>query len=226
LSLFRLNRLLLEDAYPEIERSRKSIIYVGEKRNSTRVDSLRPRQPELPYYINKDLRVFEIIVNDTRDKIGYYKCALMIANKNFRNEKERLEKEIEKLEDLEEKQNDKEKKYKLDHLRRILSGYTYFLAYLLSSAYLDDLARRFGLEYILEFIGRLEDWEPMSAFVYANSGKLKISQDFNDQLMEEISKNFSGNALARIKFRDFDDVAIPFWETTFREERDSKSQNS
>lgn len=70
MDLVRLNRFLLEESYPnEIVRSQKGIICKDNPRKTTRRESKRPNQPEFPYYINKDWRVFNLIPDYFADKI-------------------------------------------------------------------------------------------------------------------------------------------------------------
>ncbi|MCJ7444249.1 MAG: hypothetical protein MUO26_06935 [Methanotrichaceae archaeon] len=58
-----LNRLLLEEAYPnEIAKIRKPIVY-DKVRRTTNPESTQPNKREIPFYINNDFRVFELIVN-------------------------------------------------------------------------------------------------------------------------------------------------------------------
>ena len=88
-----LNRLLLEEAYPEgIATGRASIIYKGIARKTTNPDSRQPKHHEIPYFINENLLVLKFLVI-TIDLA--YKRSDPKPSKEDKNKLEKLREQVE-----------------------------------------------------------------------------------------------------------------------------------
>lgn len=88
-----LNRLLLEEAYPEgIVKSRTSIIYKGISRKTTNPDSRQPRHHEIPYFITVNPLVLKFLILNIELA---YKRSIPRLCKNDRNKLEKLREQVE-----------------------------------------------------------------------------------------------------------------------------------
>ena len=144
IDLLRLNRLLLEETYPDfVSKHQKPVVLMGSPRRSTRKKSRHPEQQEFPYYLNRDLAVFKFINNDILGKME--KCQverdrLRLSRKNRKDDSGMSPEEIERD-------------------NRYGNLFEYFCRFRYSD-YVRRLIKDYGLRIIFEFLasGPIEEF--------------------------------------------------------------------
>ena len=174
LDLLRLNRLLLEEMYPDfVSKHQKPIVLMGSPRRSTRKRSRHPEQQEFPYYLNRDLAVFKFINDDILGKME--KCQverdrLRLSRKN-RNDDSGMSPE------------------------RIIQDNRYgnlfeYLCRLRYSDYVRNLIRDYGLRMTFEFLANGPIEEFMLADIVDRADMLGcITRDEDAELVTQVIGN-------------------------------------
>jgi hypothetical protein len=157
-----LNRLLLEEAYPEcIARGQAPIIYRGTSRRTTNTNSKQPKHHEIPYFINQNILVLKYILNNIK-LIG-----IRSFRKLCRKQQDQLENLKEKFEwqiiSNEEYQELKDKiKFELysDEDEDDAQKNTMRIEKMISSQYALEFVRRFGFRWTVYRIhGMVGGWD-------------------------------------------------------------------
>ncbi|MCJ7445121.1 MAG: hypothetical protein MUO26_11460 [Methanotrichaceae archaeon] len=150
----RLNRLLLEEAYPnEIMKSKMSVIYRGTPRKTTRKWSAHPNQLEMPYYINNNLKIFESIADNLRHRKEFAGFDLSQISRLCTREKNRLMVEIGPDEvDKEIYQNTLYKGENIFFYEQEFDRHKQSLQDFIFSQYTGNLIKKFGFGIIDDFL--------------------------------------------------------------------------
>lgn len=157
-----LNRLLLEEAYPdEISKGIDSIIYKGMTRKTTNPNSKQPKHHEIPYFINHNVLVFKYILKNIK-LIG-----LRSFRKHYKKQQDQLENLKEKFEwqHISEEEY-KELKYKIEYELFAeedddeAQKNTMRINNIISSQYALEFVKRFGFKWMVYGIhGMVGGWD-------------------------------------------------------------------
>ena len=155
--LRHLNRLLLEEAYPEgIMKCQASIIYKGASRRTTNPESKQPRHHEIPYFLTNNLLVLRYILINTNLSIRKFYPRLSIKDER-KLEKLREQIEWQQVSESEYHEIKDELEYKMydDANWDIVEKKGTFLLDLLSSHYTLQFIEKYGFKLM---IYKIHDW--------------------------------------------------------------------
>jgi hypothetical protein len=192
-----LNRILIEDAYPdEICKTRIPLIYLGGRRS--------PNGSKHPYFINLDLRTFLLIVEDLESKIvldrSQLEKLLSRLNSDMREysgfedfflERSELEKGI------------KEGNYDIHYYRDRYEKNINILMQFMTSNYVGELMKKFGYKDILKKALLIKEFDYAKFFEISLENGY-ISADEMDELKLELVQKIIANG----SMNEFDQTFI------------------
>jgi len=156
-SIRRLNRLLLEEIFPnEIIKSKRGIIYKGKRRKTRNISSKHPNTEETPLYIHEDLSTFNDIVGFLNKEIQTCKTNIKLLNNRINGRQADIYEQIGpnalKIDDPQLKKIEDEEKYNKKNIGDYedeLKFYRDYLQDFLESEHTRYLAKKFGFKVIL-----------------------------------------------------------------------------